>query len=128
MLNVDRRLLESRLHLSTSQLGFIDSAAVDVARDIYGPRGRVVPEQLSNARSVIEHFGFDFARVRQPRYVKFRQALTLPQDAALAAAAAMAWCHGWWKGQLSADPPARLVPLLEFLKAAEVTADWSEDT
>lgn len=123
MLNVDRRLIQDRMHLSAPNLQSIDVAAVEVARGLYAARGKLLPEGLAGARSVVEHFGFEFARVRQPRYDSFRAALALPQEAAVAAAAANAWSEAWRQGELSADPPERLVPLLAFLKSAGVTPD-----
>jgi len=121
--NVDPRLVESRMHISASNLASIDRAAVEVARSVYASRDMLLPGSLATARAVIEHFAFDLERVRQPRYERFRQALALPQDATLAAAAAKAWSETWWKGELSADPPERLVPLLAFLKSTEVAPD-----
>jgi integrase len=119
---VDPALIRNRMHLSASDLAAIDRAAAEVARDIYAARGMLAPPPLTNARSVIDHFEIDLARVHQPRYEKFRAALALPQDVGLAAAAAGAWCTAWRGGELRADPPEKLVPLLVFLKSAEVSS------
>lgn len=119
-MNRDRRLIQSRMHISAANLAAVDRAAVEVARTIYASRGLLLPGTLSSAQAVIEHFGFDFSRAGQARYSQFRKALALPQDAAVAADAAQVWAEAWDSGELSADPPERLVPLLTFLKSNEI--------
>lgn len=121
-LDRDRRLIQNRMQISATQLEAVDRAAVEVARSIYASRGLLLPGTLNSARAVITHFGLDFPRARQRRFENFRKALSLPQDAEVAADAARAWAEAWNSGELSADPPERLVPLLSFLKVNEVAS------
>ncbi|MBH9553947.1 tyrosine-type recombinase/integrase [Inhella gelatinilytica] len=121
--NLDPRLIEGRMQLRSSELISIDKAAVCVARDLYAARSALAPVEWSGARSVIKHLGLNFGRVVQPRYAKLVKAMSLPMDTNLAAAAAKTWISAWWDGQLNADPPERLVPLLGFLKEAGITLD-----
>jgi len=118
--NVDRKLIQSRVHITASELATIDQAAIDVARMIYASRGLLPQGILTSARAVIDHFDLDLSRADQSRFKQLRSALALPQDAATASGAAQAWAEAWRAGELSADPPERLVPLLLFLKSNEV--------
>jgi len=120
---IDGQFILHRFHLSSQELEAIDHAAVAVATEIYAARDRLPPAGLLDARTVVQHFQLDVNRAKQARYTTLRGALDLPLDAAMAAAAAKAWTGAWWKGNLSADPPSRLVPLLVLLKAAAVTLD-----
>lgn len=120
---IDDQFILHRFHISSPELEAINHAAVAVATEIYAARGRLSPAGLLDARTVVQHFQFDIERSNQARYATLRGALDLPLDATIAADAAKAWTSAWWKGNLSADPPIRLVPLLVFLKAATVALD-----
>lgn len=122
-MNRDRRLIQNRMHISSANLEAVDRAAVEVARSIYASRGLLLPGVLNSAQTVIEQLGFDFSRANQSRFKQFRRALALPQDTAIAVDAAQAWTAAWNSGELSADPPERLVPLLTFLKSNEIAPE-----
>ena len=122
-MNRDPRLIQHHSHLSAPQLAAVDRAAVEVARTIYASRGLLLPATLSSAQAVMTEFGFDFSRASQSRFENFRKALSLPQDVAVAVDAAQAWAAAWDSGELSADPPESLVPILTFLKSNEVASE-----
>ncbi len=122
-LNLDRRLIEGRLQLRDTDLTSIDRAAIAVASDLYSARGSLPPTKWTGACSVIKHFGFDFHRTRQPRYSRLIEHMSLPMDVALSSGAAKAWISSWRNGELSADPPERLVPLLSLLRDAGIPLD-----
>jgi hypothetical protein len=95
---------------------------VDVAAQIYGTRERLCPRDVVDAKGVFAHFDLDFERARsQTRYAKFVEALSLPMSAALVRGATKAWAASWWHGELNAAPPTRLLPILQLLKACEVS-------
>jgi integrase len=122
-LGIDHQLIKGRMQLRSSDLASIDKAAIGVASNLYAARGALPPAGLTSARAVVKHFGFDFDRSLQPRYANLVEAMALPMDPPLAAAAAKAWISAWRGGELNADPPERLVPLLSFLKDAAVGLD-----
>ena len=122
-LGLEPRLIQNRMHITADNLAVIDRAAVEVARSIYASRGLLLPEDLSSAQAVIQHFELDLPRASQSRFQRFRAGLLLPQDIAIVSGATKAWLEAWRAGELCADPPERLVPLLVFLKYNEVPSD-----
>lgn len=122
LLSVDRSLIRDRMHLSESNLASIDHAALQVVRAIYAERKRLPPDGLVDAATALRHLGIELERAAQPRYSVFCESLALPLDAVAAKDAADAWARSWWDGELSADPPERLVPVLKFLHSLGISA------
>lgn len=111
-----------RLHLTDSNLDLIDDAADKVLSTIYSARRRLPPSDASGVLDVMEYLEIRLDRTSQPRYEALRRAMTLPQDAALIADGATAWMTCWWKGELSAEDPEALLPLLLLLRLLDVSA------
>lgn len=121
--DINVNLLEHRYGITADQRAAIDRAAVDVAAQIYATRERLCPRYVVDAKGVFAHFDLDFERARaQTRYAKFVEALRLPISVQLVSGATKAWTASWWRGELNAAPPTRILPILQLLKACEVSA------
>lgn len=116
-------LIEHRHGLSDAQQDLLVKAALDVIADLYRKREKLPPASCKSVKAAFSLLDLDVERLRQPRYRGFVEFVSLPQDPCLLESAARAWTNLWWDGEICADEPAALIPLLQLLQQAGVAAE-----
>lgn len=116
-------LIEHRHGLGQAEQNQLVEAALEVVEDLYRKRQKLPRASCKSVGAAFALLHLDVERARQPRYHDLIEFAALPQDHGLLESAARAWTSLWWEGEVCANEPAALIPLLKLLQQAGVSPE-----